>query len=97
MFNSYGGPMTETHERIGDMHPNRTLKITLQRDGDVVISITQDGSIIEEREPGCVDHRLAMVEFCASSGKSHRVRAAAMALMVAIQLENEQNPRRPTR
>lgn len=85
--------MTETHERIGDMHPTRRLKITLQRDGDVVISITQDGSIIEEREPGRGDHRLAMVEFCASGGKSHRVRAAATALMVAIQLENEENPR----
>ena len=82
---------SESHERKGDMHPTRKLKITLQRGGDVIVSIIQDGSLIEESEPGSAEDRKSMVEFCANGGKSHRVRVALADLAAAIKIENEES------
>ncbi len=80
-------------ERRGDMHHERYLKIVVQSDGDVILAIMEDGSVIEERELG-KETRRAQVEFCASGGgRSHRTRAALMDLVLAMKADNEENPR----
>jgi hypothetical protein len=79
-------------ERTGDMHPTRKLRVTQQSDGDVIVSITQDGWPIGDTDLGSEKDRAASVEFCVSGGRSRRTHEALMALLVAIELDNEERP-----
>lgn len=69
--------------RLEDMSPDGILRLTRQRDGDIIVEIvegTQDGSL--DNEPG----RRVHVEFCtyAGGGGSSRTLAALRNLMVAM-------------
>lgn len=81
-------PSKESVSRLGDMHPNRGIALHQQSDGDVIISIFQDGMTVEGH---CGDER-ASVEFCTSGGRSQRTRKALVALIEAIKLDNSEHP-----
>lgn len=70
--------------RIGDMSPSDSLRVGLDSDNDVYLSVySEDGS--------------GSVEFCAigpGGGKSSRTRTALIALMVAIEADNTEDPDR---
>jgi hypothetical protein len=79
--------------RCGDMHHNRSLELMRQRDGDVIVKITQDGLVINgdmEGEPYM--SRTAQVEFCMSGGRSHKVLHKLYELMEAMEEDNRLNP-----
>ena len=69
--------------RLEDMSPDGVLRVGLDNDGDAYVSVwTESGG---------------GVEFCTSGnggGKSPRTREALLALMVAMESDNEQDPRR---
>lgn len=71
-------------ERIGDMHPNRALRILQQSGGDIILSIVQDGYSVGDIDIGNVNDRSAQVEFCVSGGKSRHTHAALLGLMEAM-------------
>lgn len=70
----------ETFSRIGDMHPNRALQVHVQNNGDVIVSIIQDGMVLEG---DCLEDR-AVIEFCVSGGRSPHTLAVLHQLAVAI-------------
>ena len=74
--------------RVGDMHPNRALSIYVQRDGDVVLLITQDGIPIGDIDTGSENDRAAQVEFCTSGGRSRHTREALINLIEAMEKDN---------
>ena len=70
--------------RIGDMSPTDRLRVGLDSDNDVYLSI-------------CDEDGEATIEFCTSGpggGKSPRTREALIALMVAMEADNQDDPRR---
>lgn len=70
--------------RVGDMHPSAHLRVGLDADNDVYVSVW-------DNEGG------GSVEFCcpgAGGGKSARTREALIALMVAIEADNAEFPRK---
>ena len=70
--------------RIGDMSTTARLRVGLDSDNDVYLSI-------------CDDDGEATMEFCTSGsggGKSPRTREALIALMVAMEADNRDDPRR---
>lgn len=71
-------------ERIGDMHPNRSLRILQQSDGDIILVIAQDGYAVGDVDTGNVNDRSGQVEFCVSGGKSRHTHAALVGLMEAM-------------
>ncbi|MBX4211099.1 hypothetical protein KW783_03985 [Candidatus Parcubacteria bacterium] len=86
---SYGGEIT----RVGDMHPNRLLKIWKQHDGDVVVTIEQNGKPIGDSDAsGNPRSETARIEFCMSAGRSQKTRRALMALFDAIKEDNDTHP-----
>ena len=84
-------PTTSTHVswpksndvgRMEDMSPNGFLRVGLDSDGDVYVHV-------------CDEESQASVEFCTSTtggGKSSKTRMALIALMVAIEADNAENP-----
>lgn len=70
--------------RVGDMHPSAHLRVGLDADNDVYVSVwDNDGG--------------GSVEFCcpgAGGGKSARTREALITLMVAIETDNAEFPRK---
>lgn len=67
--------------RYGDMHPDTHLRVGLDSDSDVYLSVWGDqGADIEFCVPG------------AGGGKSPRTREALVALMVAIEADNAETP-----
>ena len=77
-------PKAKDVGRIGDMSPTARLRVGLDGDCDVYLSIRD-----EKGE--------ATVEFCtagAGGGKSPRTREALIALMVAMEADNAEDPRR---
>lgn len=80
-------PKSDRVQRRDDMSTTGKLTVMLQRDGDVVVNISQ-GEKFEEFES-------ATVEFCAGGGgggRSMRTREALIALMVAIEADNAERP-----
>lgn len=70
--------------RIGDMSRTARLCVGLDGDGDVYVSI-------------CDEEHEASLEFCTEGlggGKSPRTREALIALMVAMEADNAEDPRR---
>ncbi len=78
--------------RPGDMHQNRSLKLLVQSDGDVIVAITQDGIPIGDVDTGSEHDRSSQVEFCVSGGRSPRTLAALMELVAAMKEDNRQWP-----
>ena len=78
--------------RVGDVHPNRALGIYIQRDGDVVLLITQDEIPTGGIDTGDQRTRAARVEFCTSGGRSQHTRAALRNLMEAMEQDNAEYP-----
>ncbi len=67
--------------RYGDMHPDNHLRVGLDSDNDVYLSVWGNhGADIEFCVPG------------AGGGKSPRTREALIALMVAIEADNAETP-----
>lgn len=76
-------------ERIEDMSRDGRLRITLQDDGDVVLTV------IDKTRHG--QHRMASVEFCcpgAGGGGSPKTRQALIQLAVAMATDNATNIRK---
>ncbi|MBK7786954.1 MAG: hypothetical protein IPJ57_20970 [Gemmatimonadetes bacterium] len=70
--------------RYGDMSPHEHLRVSLDGDHDVMVSVWDDCSG-------------ASIEFCTAGlggGKSPRTRDALIALMCAIEDDNEKDPSR---
>lgn len=74
------------------MHPNRALRVDVQRDGDVIVLILQDGISIGLAEIGNTKDRSAVVEFCVSGGRSRHTRVALMNLVEAMEKDNAEWP-----
>lgn len=73
--------------RLEDMSPDGHLRVGLDGDGDVYLSIYNGGD-----EPAC-----ANVEFCvpgSGGGKSSRTRLALIELMLAMEADNAEDPSR---
>jgi hypothetical protein len=74
------------YERFEDMSPLGRLRVIMQEDGDAIVSVIEDPN----------EHRLCpSVEFCTSfggGGQSPKVRAAIIALAMAIKEENQTRP-----
>ncbi len=69
--------------RIGDMSPTAHLRVGLDGDNDVYVSVWDEGGG-------------ASIEFCcpgSGGGKSSRTRVALIALMVAMEADNAETPR----
>ena len=96
----------QIYARIGDMSWNRSLIITMENDGDLIIGIGRklqcdDGKHVASypqrlREDELLhdDDEFAMVEFCTYSGRgrSPRVRKAILNLVEAIVEDERENP-----
>ncbi len=70
--------------RIGDMSPSAHLRVGLDRDNDVYVSVWDE-------------HGGGSVEFCnggGGGGQSSRTRLALIALMVAMEADNAEKPAR---
>ena len=71
--------------RIGDMSPAATLRVGLDSDNDVYLSVHDE-------------HGGATIEFCnpggGGGGKSSRTRIALIALMAAMEADNADSPSR---
>ncbi len=77
-------------DRIGDMHPVKALCIRLDRDGDVVVSISMNSMPLGE----LFGDENATVEFCSYGGRGrslHTVRAL-IALMEAMKKDSKERP-----
>ena len=85
--------------RLEDMSPDGVLKLTRQRDGDIIVEVIegkQDGGL--DNEPG----RRTQVEFCTYSGGggSQRTLLALKNLMIAMaedSLDQDRRGRTPAR
>lgn len=77
--------------RVGDMHPTRVLEVVVQGDGDAIIKITEDGSLIEEGHAHGVP-RISTIEFCVSGGRSRHTVTALHALFEAMEKDNAERP-----
>lgn len=80
------------YDRREDMSPDGTLRLLMETDGDMILTVVQTQS-----EMTGLRHEFpvfASVQFCTYSGggKSPRVREALIALADAIREENETNP-----
>ena len=79
---SIAWPKSRDVGRLDDMHQNAHLRVGLDGDNDVYLSIwNEDGG--------------ADIEFCtpgSGGGKSPRTREALIALMVAIEADNKETP-----
>lgn len=84
--------MQEDVSRIGDMHPNRRLKLWRQEDGDIIVTIEQKGCLIRSYSFDGSEEVAAEVEFCTSGGNSPRTREALRQLMEAMELDNKESP-----
>lgn len=76
-------PKSKDTARLEDMSPNGHLRLTLDADGDVCVEVF-DGE------------QFARVEFCngaGGGGQSPRVRAALLAVMVAMEEDNAEDVR----
>jgi len=78
--------------RRGDMHPNRALRVHVQRCGDVVIAIEQDGIPIGDVETGDPEERAAQIEFCVSPLRSRHTVVALRNLIEAVERDNVEWP-----
>ena len=78
--------------RIGDMHPNRALKVFVGNGGDMHLLITQDGMVIGDIDTGSEKDREAQVEFCVSGGRSQNTLRALVNLMEAMEKDNVEWP-----
>lgn len=78
--------------RVGDMHPNRALVMYVQRDGDIVMAITQDEIPIGDTDTGNPEQRAAQIEFCVSGGRSHHTLMALRNLINAMEKDNAERP-----
>jgi len=70
--------------RIGDMSQSASLRVGLDADNDVYLTV-------------CDDDGSAALEFCcpgSGGGKSPRTREALIALMVAMEADNAETPSR---
>ena len=74
-----------TTSRLGDMSPSKGLKIIEQNDGDVIISIVDNGLIIKSNQK----ESSALVEFCMSGGRSYLILPALRALAEAMREANK--------
>ncbi len=83
---------TRTVQRVGDMHPTRGLRVTTQRCGDVIVSISQDGLLIGDMDTGSPNDREASVEFCVSGGRSYRTLRVLRLLVRAMEKDNAERP-----
>lgn len=84
MFKSITWPQARDVGRIGDMSPSATLRVGLDSDNDVYVSIHDEEGV-------------SSLEFCApgaGGGRSSRTREALIALMVAIEEDNREDPSR---
>jgi len=79
-------------ERTGDMHPTRKLRFTQQSDGDIIMSIVQDGWPVGDTDTGSASDRAGSIEFSLSGGRSPRLHAALVEAMAAMKAENELSP-----
>ena len=77
-----------TIERLGDMHPTRGIQVHKQTDGDVILSITEEGMVVENFR----SESRAVVEFCVSGSRSPRTLQALHDLFDAIELDNRERP-----
>lgn len=68
--------MSKIVERLEDMSPRGLLRLLIQDDGDVIVSVQQN------------DLQSADVEFCTSGGRSPRTLHALRALAKAMQEDN---------
>lgn len=71
--------MSKLVERLEDMSPKGRLRLLVQHDGDVIVSLIQD------------DGRMADVEFCtpgAGGGGSRRTWEALRNLVTAMEADN---------
>ena len=87
--------ISDIADRPGDMHPTRKLGIFLQKSGDVLVAIIQDGDIVGDADLGNTNVRSAQVEFCVSGGRSPRTYAALLQLMESMKQDNDERPVRP--
>jgi hypothetical protein len=78
----------KTTERLGDMHSTRGIQVHKQTDGDVILSITEEGMVVENFRT----ESRAVVEFCVSGGRSPRTLQALHNLFEAIELDNRERP-----
>lgn len=77
-------PKSRDVGRIGDMSMSASLRVGLDGDNDTYVNVW------DENGGGCI-------EFCtpgAGGGKSSRTRVALLALMVAMEADNAEDPRR---
>lgn len=77
-------PKTRDVGRIGDMSPGDFMRVGLDSDNDAYVSV-------------CGGDGMGSVEFCqpgAGGGKSSRTRVALIALMVAMEQDNAEDPGR---
>jgi|GEM_PF-1802102 len=77
-------PVARDVGRIGDMSSTDVLRVGLDGDNDVYLSVT-------------TTEGMADIEFCcpgSGGGKSSRTRLALIALMVAMEADNAEDPRR---
>jgi len=92
MSDKYGGNTRRIVVRPEDMRHNRALRLVEQRDGDVIVTIIQDGMTIGLPDTGNSSDRSSTVEFCLSGGRSHRTLAALKLLMDAMEKDNAERP-----
>ena len=83
--------ITENVQRVGDMHPNRSLGVYVGEGGDVTVHILQNGVSIGD-DFGNESDIAATVEFCVNGGRSVHTRAALMNLIEAIKKDNAERP-----
>lgn len=80
--------MSDMVARLGDMHPNRGLRLFRQEDGDIIVVIEQNGCRVRGRSLDGREEVFAEVEFCTSGGRSPNTRRALAELMKAMELDN---------
>jgi len=83
----------EFYERIEDMSPRSYLRVLMEEDGDMIITVVA----IKEgpgRYRGLPDMDIASVQFCARAGggRSPNVRKALQELALAIEKDNAERP-----
>lgn len=64
----------------------------MQKDGDVIVLIEQDGISIGSVDTGNPKDRSAQVEFCVSGGRSRNTLMALRNLFEAMEKDNTENP-----
>ncbi|MEY2640863.1 MAG: hypothetical protein RL150_256 [Candidatus Parcubacteria bacterium] len=84
--------MSDTVTRIGDMNAIRWLLVMRQSDGDIIVRIVQEGEVVGGEDYGNPMVPSAEVEFCLSGGRSKHTRVALLALMEAMERDNQERP-----